>query len=363
MFKRNVVSLAVLTTLVATSAVAANKKDDQKDSVNSWGPWNGVQTAAGPGAGAAVPLLIQFANSQNNIDSSAFDAGVENDNAGYREYMAWYSRNKHGDRKYARGNFESINLADGVEGSKTLDFVVGTESGEQTYSPRELNGYDYGYHADFHDTKKINKKKTNHQYYHVYAALNGFLGMPMMKRGEELSEEDIAFLQGYWGGYDELRNNKGKYKGTRWNNQGAFIAGQTSTLASVQNALAGNVSANYSGWMGLNGGRVDITLNLGAAPTWSGTFDGRFGNDHAHGPAFNGNNGQTVQFQVNNGAINGVDLSGVVDSNGVIGGVNASFFGDQAQHINGIVDVEHDKLGDLVDVFQTSNQSGMHGPI
>jgi len=38
MFKRNVVSLAVLTTLVATSAVAANKKDDQDDSVNSWGP-------------------------------------------------------------------------------------------------------------------------------------------------------------------------------------------------------------------------------------------------------------------------------------------------------------------------------------
>jgi len=49
-----------------------------------------VQTAAGPGAGAAVPLLIQFANSQNNIDSSAFEAGAENDNAGYREYMAWY---------------------------------------------------------------------------------------------------------------------------------------------------------------------------------------------------------------------------------------------------------------------------------
>lgn len=362
MFKRNVVSLAVLTTLVATSAVAANKKDDQDDSVNSWGPWNGVQTAAGPGAGAAVPLLIQFANSQNNTDSSAFDAGVENDNAGYREYMAWYSRTKHGDDKYARGSFESVTLIDGPEGSQKLDFVVGTESGDQTYSPRKLKGRDLGHFSHFSNVKKVNKKKTNHQYYHVWAALNGFpFGMPM-KRSEELSEEEIAFLQGYWGGYDELRNNKGKYKGTRWNNQGAFIAGQTSTLASVQNVLAGNVSVNYHGYMAF-GGSVDITLNLGAAPSWSGSFNGNFGNDHAHGPAFDGSNGQMVQFQVNNGAINGVDLNGVVDGNGVIGGVNASFFGDQAQHINGIVDVEHDKLGDLVDVFQTSNQPGMHGPI
>lgn len=141
MFKRNVVSLAVLTTLIATSASAATKKDDQEDSVSSWGPWNGVQTAAGPGAGAAtVPLLLQFSAAQNATEGSAFEAGVENDNSGLRQYQAWTSRKAHDRRNSTeQAYFTEFSIdypGEGEKGEATFTYAIATDAGDQTRNPR-----------------------------------------------------------------------------------------------------------------------------------------------------------------------------------------------------------------------------------
>ncbi|EAR60248.1 hypothetical protein [Neptuniibacter caesariensis] len=362
MWTRTLLATSVATALVFGASVnAAANKDDDNDSVRSWGPWNGVQTAAGPGAAGAIlpPFIAAVDQNSNNTNSSSFDANFsENvvDNAGYREYMAWYSRTKHEDGKYERGTFNSITEIDGPEGRgrSRLDFEVGTEAGDQTYSPRVLSGFDAGFFAHYHDSKRVNRKKTNHQFFHLMTILNGQAGPFKPVAQGELSEEEIAYYQGSWGGLDHFKRNNGRWKMDRFNNRGVFIIGQTSSIDSVQNVLAGNSSVNYSGHM-MFGGSVNITLNLGAAKSWSGSFNANFDNKHAYGPAVDGGEGGMVQFQVNNGIINGVDLSAVVNDNNVTGAVDASFFGDQAQHINGIVDVEHTELGDLVDVFQTSN--------
>ena len=346
MFKRNVVSLAVLTTLVATSAVAANKKDDQDDSVNSWGPWNGVQTAAGPGAGAAVPLLIQFANSQNNIDSSAFEAGAENDNAGYREYMAWYSREAHGKGKNKRKSTVRASFSerpipvDGGEGNYSVSYAVETEAGSQTHNPRTATLRKNG---AFVSTKMLNPVKRNKQSIYTEAVLqNG----KTAKSALDVDLENVAFFAGEWSGETqarEMRNGEERrapsfspWKTKSLNNSGNFVFGQSSTIASVNGLLAGNGTAVYESRSAFaKGGYVRMELQLGSNASWSGQFNPK---------------GQP-SFNVNNGSFNGVDLAGVVDSKGAAGSVNASFFGSQANHIAGIAEVDFAKRGQFVDVF------------
>jgi hypothetical protein len=334
MFKRNVISLAVLTTLVATTAAAANKKDDQEDSVSSWGPWNGVQTAAGPGGAATVPLLIQFADLQGNTDGSAFDAGVEDDNSGYREYMAWYSRKAHDKRNSTERAYFSERPVpvDGGEGATTVDYAIATEAGDQTHNPRTAKLNRSGAFVSF-DYK--NKKNRNKQYIYTNAVTQN--GKDIGSRAEaDLAE--IAYFSGNWYGKDEVKQ-KGQWKQSQLNNRGDFVFGQSSSIASVNNLLAGNATAVYQSKSAFaKGGYVRIELELGAGASWSGYFNPNGKNNHS--------------FTVQNGTFNGVDLAGVVASKGATGTVDASFFGSQAQHIAGIAEVDFGKkAGQFVDVF------------
>lgn len=450
MFKRNVVSLAVLTTLVATSAVAANKKDDQDDSVNSWGPWNGVQTAAGPGAGAAVPLLIQFANSQNNTDSSAFEAGAENDNAGLRQYHAWYSKGAHDKRKSTEQGYFTKFLVDDSGEETTFTYAIGTDAGDQERNPRvaTFDGSEGGFVSY---TKPKNSKRTirNIPVDRIKARVlqdgplppvgtivlvesspvpvgppggapmgppggvpvgppggapmgpPGYMGpeykMPpvLMKRmivvsgkkGPYLKElpanarlvveqqtgvrnkqfvsfdngdkEGTFFVGTVYGGDEDHQRQRGGVKvGNKWvvkptwsswtgwneksrNNSSSFIYGQSSSIASVNQVLSGTGSAIYGGSFMGNGGNVTLTVNFGSSPSWSGSFN----------PA-----GDVPSFAVANGSIKGVDLAGAVTATkGITSGtVNASFFGNSAQHIAGIADVSVFKDDRFVEVFTTT---------
>lgn len=345
MFKRNVISLAVLTTLVATSAVAANKKDDQEDSVSSWGPWNGVQTAAGPGGAATVPLLIQFANVQGNTDGSAFDAGVEDDNSGYREYMAWYSRKAHDKRNSTERAYFSERPVpvDGGEGATTVDYAIATEAGDQTHNPRTAKLQRNG---SFVSVKSTGKLKRNKQYIYTEAVLDN-VGKKTPKSKMEVDLADVAYFAGEWYGKDEVgklrKGKKGSQPSIAWkqqklNNRADFVYGQSSSIASVNNLLAGNATAVYQSKSAFaKGGYVRIELELGAGASWSGYFDPNGKNNHS--------------FTVQNGTFNGVDLAGVVASKGATGTVDASFFGSQAQHIAGIAEVDFGKKGSFVDVF------------
>lgn len=381
MWTRTLLATSVATALVFGASVnAATNKDDDNDSVRSWGPWNGVQTAAGPSAGSA-PLLIQFANSNNVIKRDDFQSPVV-DNAGYREYGVWRTRgNKLGENAVARADHEVTRLILKRNRADKLDFVVTNDLNENTYSPRLLSGYydDKTGSGYFSNTKRVNNKNGSYRYNHQYYNVSGVVtvdggegagpGYPpfipffiLPPQQQELSQEDIAFLQGYWSGSDSMFNSKGQYKGHRVNNRGVFIAGQTSTIDSVSNLLAGNVVASYSGRF-MSGGAVNLTLNLGANPSWSGTFNGNFEQNLNHlGPRM-GSKGSMVEFSVNNGTFNGVDLNGSVNSNGVTGVVEASFFGKGAEHINGITDVNHVERGAMIDVFSTTIEGKVAVPV
>jgi len=402
-----------------------------------------VQTAAGPGAGAAVPLLIQFANSQNNTDSSAFEAGAENDNAGLRQYHAWYSKGAHDKRRSTeQAYFTEFSVDDSGE-ETTFTYAIGTDAGDQERNPRVaiFDGSEGGFVSYTKPTRKNTRTIRSTPVDRIKAPILGEGplppvgtivlvetpipmgppggapmgppgGAPMgppgymgpeahkippvrMKRmivvsgkngpylkqlppnarlvvqnqtGErnkqfvsfENGDKEGTFFVGtvYGGDGKQHRQRQGVKVGNKWvvkptwsswtgwneksrNNSSSFIYGQSSSIASVNQVLSGTGSATYGGSFMGNGGDVSLTVNFGSSPSWSGSFN----------PA-----GDVQSFAVENGSINGVDLAGAVTATkGITSGtVNASFFGNSAQHIAGIADVSGFEDERFVEVFTTT---------
>lgn len=353
---KNSLSVSVALAVMATASMsyANTQKDDEEDSVFQWGKWRAVQTAAGP-TNAAPPLSIGFANSQNTTDSSSFVPGVSSpEGSEFREYMAWYSKESHDDgRKYERAFFESVEEGfDGAEGAPSVGFTVSTEAGEQTYTPdMVLEGSSglkgAGYSADQSEWgskygyknwyQKKNTESESFEYSSVFNELD---------EKRRYNEGDIAYVAGQWSDNEsEITYRKGRqiWSSKTVNDVGFFVSGNTTTLASINQLISGDVQASYSGqFMTAHNfaGNVNMIVDFGSN-SWSGDFVT---------PSSTG--GHNLAFSVDNGVVNGVDLSGAgsgSDRNtkgffhydqSVTGQVDASFFGTNGQYINGIAEVE-----------------------
>lgn len=314
MLKRNMLAVAVCSSslLLSTGLSAAVQKDkgEGSDSVHTWGPWNGVQTAAGPGTPGNLPLSLQFADAQNATEGAAFEAGVDTvvDNAGPREYHVYSKRGK-----YEQAFFDGLEITDKPGRKKDqVKFTVVTESGKtitvgmkNRRAVSEYGSYFYGKGKSF-----------------------------WQATGFDVDGTTPAFFAGMW---SKRQSNK------VWNN-GAFVYGDSSPISAVlalpQGIEQNSVLANYSGYFS-HGGSVDITVDFSGQGSWSGQFD-MHGND----------------FNVANGRINGVDLTGSAIGESVVSGqVEASFFGSKAQYINGLADVDFGEE-QIMDVFATANPQG-----
>ncbi len=355
MFTRKVISVAIASTLLATTAFANTKKDEQDDSVGSWGPWEGVQTAAGPGAGGIniTPLLIQFANAGNNTDGSAFDASAEGDQAapaGFRQYMAWYSRTEHAEPESTeRGYFRDLtqpflnsvpvegqgdeqptlsSVTDGVVShGRELDYTIGSDAGEGTHNSRDV-GWKYGQTGPmsvearnvvkrnkvvktFNTT--VGKGKKAKTFNHEIVKVGNKQAIRFEAGGYERKGPPMPYTMvfGSFAGIDVFQEKRKKAnkadKPKNWknvgdsfttvNNRGDFIIGLSSTLDTVNTTLAGVNDLHYSGGFA-KGGPVDITVFTGANASWEGRFH------MAPGAA----------FEVKNGSFSGVDLVGAAQT-------------------------------------------------
>lgn len=318
MLKRNLLAVAVCSSsLLLSSGVSAamqKDKDEGVDSVHTWGPWNGVQTAAGPGAPGNLPLSLQFADAQNSTDGAAFEAGVETvvdtvvDNAGPREYHVYHKRGE-----YEQAFFDSLVITDQINNKKDqVQFSVATESGEII-------------------SVGMRQRRAVGEYSAIFEKKNkGFWQITV----PETDSVTPAFYLGFW----EKKQRKNVW------HEGSFVYGDSSSIDAVlalpQGIEQNAALANYSGFF-LNGGNVDITIDFSGSGSWVGQFD------------MDGNG-----FDVTSGSINGVDLVGNAVGDSVVAGqVEASFFGSKAQFINGIADVD---FGDeqIMDVFATANSQG-----
>lgn len=293
--------------LFSSGVLAAVQKDKEQgsDSVHTWGPWNGVQTAAGPGTPGNLPLSLQFADAQNTAEGSDFEAGFTGEGEA-REYHVYRKRGK-----YEQAFFDSLVVTDKADNKKDqVKFKVTTESGKTiNVGMRQRQAVEDSY-VEF-----IKERKAFIQ----LAVLN--------------SDNSTAFYMGYW---DKQQNN-GVWK------TADFVYGESSPITAVlalpQGIENSPALANYSGYFLNDRGSVDITIDFSGSGSWTGQFD-LAGHD----------------FNVANGAISGVDLSGSAVGESVVSGkVEASFFGSQAQYINGIADVDFGEE-QVMDVFISSNQ-------
>jgi hypothetical protein len=364
-FKRQLIALSVALVVMGgvDSSFANTEKDKADDSVYEWGPWGMLQTAAGPGS-VVSPLSISFADGNNVNDGSQFDPSIQPQDGGaqYREYMAWYSRQAHADeRKYERAYFIQRQLGnDGPEGAPSYYFNVGTDAGQQQYAPDSLllrepsvsdqlyigrsdrygagqNGKrgDMGYgDSGHHGPKGRYQDVEMFRYSAVFDALD---------REQAEAQADIAFIQGQWA---DIQNRRrwGDWHLNRVNDVGFFIAGNSSTLSSINNLIAGDVEASYQGGFMTNlyhQGFVNLNVDFGAK-AWSGKF-----------MTPTSNKGVPIYFEVNDGVMNGVDLLADVkhvDKGGDVSGiVEASFFGRDTQYVNGVADVVRDSIFDPLD--------------
>ncbi|WP_415881879.1 hypothetical protein [Neptuniibacter sp. QD34_54] len=311
MSKLSLVSIVLCSSSLLFSSAAlsaAQKKDAEEESVHSWGPWNGVQTAAGPGvSGNNLPLSLSFVDAQNATDGSAFEAGVDTvvDNAGPREYHVYHKRGE-----YEQAFFESLVITDNINNKKDqVQFSVVTESGEII-------------------SVGMRQRRAVGEYSAIFEKKNkGFWQITV----PETDGVTPAFYLGFW----EKKQRKNVW------HKGSFVYGDSSSIDAVlalpQGIEQNAALANYSGFF-LNGGNVDITIDFSGSGSWVGQFD------------MDGNG-----FDVTSGSINGVDLVGDAVGDSVVAGqVEASFFGSKAQFINGIADVD---FGDeqIMDTFVSGN--------
>jgi hypothetical protein len=136
---------------------------------------------------------------------------------------------------------------------------------------------------------------------------------------------------------------------------GQYVMGRTTVLGGRNlvdlfdvTGLAGNISAQYSGQTGY-GGDVGITIHFGSDVTWDGSFNG--GADQAGvliSTATDGSRIATgnVGFNVTGGQVSGINLVArdgqlsASDASSISGQVNAALFGDNANRVGGVADIQ-----------------------
>lgn len=301
------ISIAVCAAMaVSLSANAATQKDSGGDSVNSWGPWEGVKTAAGPRV-AQIPFRIGFVQSQNSRNAAAFEADVEQETeGGWKGYVA-LAKNDHS----------------GVIGG-TVDFALDPSTDSVSAIVRLKDG-------------RVHRLNQNSHFYEggespalwgqSRAMDDGFKFRQFVVEGENgnyiQTSQASHWKYGVVGG-DEITNGDLRLdKSDSFNSW--FVAGMPTAIADIQSFNLGNVIATYSGYGYYSAtGYATNTIQVDfGANTWNGSWQG------------------PVDVQAN-GVVAGVGFQSTsVTGTGVTAGsVEGSFYGEGAKSLGGLLDVQ-----------------------
>ena len=309
----------------ATTQAATSQ---QEDSVMIWGPWETLGTAAGPGEQVRA-VSFRYGDNQNFTDSDNFVTDIPDSERFYGVI--------HIGMDY-RGQqcFDCIRILKGF-------YYGGNErivSADISYSSSAIN-FDFSGDGDLSHSANMPFDSTRgsdpFMRYRYGDWSQARCESPDCARIKELGD-------GYFRGFAQTSEIIEYFKREVEDEYGLsfttsdFIAGTTSTLDAINNlqALVNDTTAYYYGSL-FHSGHVGMYINLTDA-SWEGHFNTPIG--HAY---------------VDNGTINGADLTGSVssyyDEGELSGTVEASFFGSQAETIGGILDTS-DSKSRYVDVFK-----------
>lgn len=327
MKKRTLLALAGSTLLLSNSALATT------DSVRDWGKWGNLYTAAGQST-VNIPLNFSIADSQNLVDASQFVTEVSVDN-GERIYGVMSSWDDSDESFWWFNDSRRLSSAEFTGDENTGSFAMTDENG-YSYAASDLtNGH---YYSD--------ENRTQGYYYTPRHQIESDSYTYNWFQLNKDADHVFAYAEQYREIYDEENGYSESGDFSR------FIGGLTTELNQLQK-LAGVTKAVYTGGFSW-AGAATITVNFKNS-SWDGSFDTN--------TFFNEGNSAGV-ITVANGKINGADLSASLaniqsDSSTLTkGAVEASFFGQNASNISGIVDVTSTENGRFVDVFDTAIEGG-----
>ncbi|WP_432472325.1 hypothetical protein [Amphritea sp. HPY] len=328
---------AVLTAQLASSSAYAAVSSDE-DSVKEWGPWTTIATAAG--GNPTVRLNLQAAPSQNVTDSGQFVTEIPDTTEAYSVLFGALGDVDQLDSSlipFENGpdDFDSLAAPDAfTENNRVMTSLTTLTSIEGIADLPQDQEFTVAGLGSFTATDEYQNSLTSDQL--IFLEENAPFG-DLTIAGNSGTLDRVAFLNtainGLNAGIITAANGSTLTKGT-------FIGGTASSLGAIQ-ALAGNTSASYEGSFlrSLDSSNVSIRVNF-TDSTWSG----RFIVD------------QGVAFGVSSGSISGANLiasNGNLSPNVTNGSVSASFFGDSAEAIAGIADVEIDSTR-FADTFVTT---------
>ena len=316
------------------AALLSSHASAKTDSVNEWGKWEQLFTAAGQPT-VNLPLNFSFNKGPNPIDSKQFVTEIQEGERYYGIITSFDSRNNY---YYYGENNQRITKFQYSADENSASFSITGDEGAKLSTSNLPNNYFHSYsgysYAHYHNQIQQLNQEGEYEYFSTYTStdyINSF-GAQIWERKSD----------GETGFYDV-----GEYAN--------LIGGKTTDLNQLQK-LAGISSATYSGHM-YWGGQVSLNVNFKNA-SWNGTFDtdGYFYNQH--------NNAGTLTVQ--NGTINGANLNAslanISSDTATLskGSIEGSFFGDSAQQLAGIVDVTSQENGRYVTLFNAHD--GKKGP-
>lgn len=315
--------MAMTAAIATTSTFAATNNSD--DSVNAWGPWSSLATAAGPQVNVD-PFTLRFSAPENIIASEQFVSTVPTEAEDRSRFFgAMYDYNKKAKANNYR-QMESFTYSLNPDDNGQGNFIMVDEKGNDVtledwaqiaVNKKGVHSLLYQTTIDCSEGIRCNKKQRKQGFKVIKSTRMGTLAL--YDKGDY--QLGIAKL---------FTSEKGK-KGP-WT-RSVFVQGTATSLDSLQ-ALAGVTSATYNGsFAGNKKARVTLNVNFSDS-SWGGTFNTK-------------SNQKMGTLTVSGGTIDGTNLladassisTNVKKMNITDGSVNASFFGDNAQAIAGVVDV------------------------
>lgn len=324
--------------LAAIPAHAAVSSDE--DSVSEWGSWATLATAAG-GNAPTLNLNFQFTNPQNFIDSAPFVTPVD---PGEEPGPLFFGALSDAPTSSLRDlTTTDLILAGNRYGGNDRLMTSLTSTITLSSDNPELDILGTG-------SFTVNDEYGNSLTSVPLQFIEGVIpDLGTLLAAADSESADAAFIlsnsnlfgikvAGLNAGFIRIVNGGTASKGT-------FIGGTPTAgnLDAIQ-ALAGDTVANYSGTFLRSPfrGNVSIDVNFTTA-SWNGNFS----------------NGQNISFEVNNGLINAANLTATTanisapEATVNSGSVAASFFGDNAEAIAGIADIDIEGQDRFVDTFAT----------
>lgn len=305
------------------------------DSVNDWGNWENLATAAGLPA-INLPLNFNFPNSQQLTDGERFETVISApQEGGEKIYAVFTTYDRQEENRYWWYETSPLSHVSLTADENNASFSA-TDENNQTVLSLAVVPHNY---SDSWEGTEYNS------YYSWQEQDNIRTG-----HGIWLSEDSNHF-----GGSAQLWTNikEGNYWYGDSSTYSRFIGGTTTSLDQLQK-LSSVTKAVYNGHFSGTHKNVNITVNFSNS-SWNGTFDTKNWSNTALNSA--------GVLTVANGNINGANLSAglanITSDSSTLSkaSVDASFFGKNGSNIAGIVDVTSEN-GRFADVFDTATEGG-----